>query len=113
MNKKMHIATVALFAAAVSFAQEVTPESEAPIAFATESAEVAQGEISSDAAAEMNKDVTTHVKTTARSKVKDDIKAYCKERGITIGEVTPKDAIYIEGVERVAANVSFHCNFWK
>jgi hypothetical protein len=106
MNMKMHIAVAAISAIAASFAQEAAPESDASIASATVGVEVAASEISSDDAAVMNKNVTTHVKTTARSKVKDDIKAYCKECGITIGEVTPKDAIYIEGVERVAANVA-------
>ena len=61
--------------------------------------------ISEVAAAEVNKAVTSHVKTTAKSVVAKDIEDYCRECGITIGEVTPKGAIYLQGVERVAANV--------
>lgn len=61
--------------------------------------------ISTEAVAEMNKAVTTHVKVSAKSIVAKDIKAYCDEMGITIGEVTKSDAIYLSGVERVAQRV--------
>ena len=74
----------ALFAASAVFAQE---KGVAPIP--------------AEAASEMNKAVTTHVKTTAKAIVAKDIKAYCDEMGITIGAVTPTDAIYLKGVERV------------
>lgn len=65
-----------------------------------------EGTISESAAVEVNKAVTTHVKPTAKGIVKKDIREYCQETGITIGEVTPTGAIYLEGVERVAANVA-------
>ena len=57
--------------------------------------------IAPETVAEVNKAVTTHVKTTAKSIVGKDIDEYCKEMGITIGAVTPTDAIYLKGVERV------------
>ena len=57
--------------------------------------------ISAEAAAEMNKAVTTRVKPSAKGIVAKDIKAYCDEMGITIGAVTKTDAIYLKGVERV------------
>lgn len=63
--------------------------------------EAAPEPVPAEAATEMNKAVTTHVKVSAKSIVSKDIDAYCKEMGITIGAVTPKDAIYLKGLERV------------
>lgn len=62
---------------------------------------VAPAAIPEGTVAEVNKALTTHVKVSAKSIVSKDIDAYCKEMGITIGEVTPKDAIYLKGIERV------------
>ena len=61
--------------------------------------------VSAEAAAEVNKTVTTHVKKiSAKGRVAEDIAAYCKEVGISIGEVRPDGALYLSGVERVTAN---------
>lgn len=85
--EKIRITAIALVAVTTAFAQEKqTP-----------------GQIQPAAAAEVNKAVTTHVKTTAKSKVKADIDAYCKEAGITIGAVRPDGALYLSGIERVNA----------
>ena len=62
---------------------------------------VAPAAIPEGTVAEVNKALTTHVKVSAKSIVSKDIDAYCKEMGITIGEETPKDAIYLKGIERV------------
>lgn len=71
-------------------------------------AQVAQptAPVDSVSAAEVNKAVTTHVKTTAKSMVAADIQAYCKDAGITIGAVRPDGALYISGIERVNANAN-------
>ncbi len=96
---KTKVIAVAVLLAGISlFAQDSVPAPAAPEA-AIASAEAAK--VQSDAAAEVNKAVSTHVKVSAKSLVADEIKAYCEEVGITIGEVTPKDAIYLKGVERV------------
>ena len=61
--------------------------------------------VSAEAAAEVNKTVTPHVKKiSAKGRVAEDIAAYCKEVGISIGEVRPDGALYLSGVERVTAN---------
>ena len=61
--------------------------------------------VSAEAAAEVNKAVTTHVKKiSAKGRVAEDIAAYCKEMGISIGEVRPDGALYLSGIERVTAN---------
>ena len=58
-----------------------------------------------EAAAEVNKVVTTRAKkTTAKSRVAEDMRAYCKEAGIVLGAVRQDGALYISGVERVNAN---------
>ena len=41
---------------------------------------------------------------SAKGRVAEDIAAYCKEMGISIGEVRPDGALYLSGVERVTAN---------
>ena len=85
-----------MLVASVAFAQEAaagkTAEAPAPIP--------------AEAAAEVNKAVTTHVKASAKSIVAKDIKAYCDEMGIAIGTVTKTDAIYLSGVERVNQRVA-------
>ena len=85
---RIHVALVALVAASVAVAQE-QQSSEA---------------IPAEAASEVNKAVTTHVKTSAKSKVATDIAAYCKDMNITIGAVRPDGTLYLSGVERVNAN---------
>lgn len=90
-----------LAGSAALFAQEsaiVPPAAAGETAPAAASAPAA---IPEGTASEVNKAVTTHVKVSAKSIVSKDIDAYCKEMGITIGEVTPKDAIYLKGIERV------------
>ncbi len=62
--------------------------------------------VPAEVATEMNKAVTTHVPATAQGIVRKDMAEYCKEVGITIGEVTPKGAIYLEGLKRVEANAA-------
>ena len=95
-------ALAALMAPAVVFAQQVPAPAAAPApAPAPAPASGAAAVLPPEAVAEVNKAVTTHVKVSAKSVVKKDIEAYCKEAGIEIGVVTPKDAIYLEGVERV------------
>ena len=111
--KKIAIAGVVFAAGVMTLpAQEtnVTATQEAGVTATPETNVTATPEtnvtaISEVAAAEVNKAVAVHVRTTAKSIVKKDIEDYCKECGITIGEVTPKGSIYLQGVERVAANV--------
>lgn len=64
--------------------------------------------VSAEAAEEINKAVTTHVKVSAKSKVSDDIKAYCNEATpkIVIGAPRQDGSVYLSGVERVTANAS-------
>ena len=78
---------------AVMFAQE-----------ATSVQTVTPAIVPAESAASMNKDVTTHVAPTAKSIVAADINAYCRERGITIGEVTPQGSIYLKGLRCVDVN---------
>ena len=87
--KKAIVAAASILAAAAAIAQESqTPEPVSP-----------------EAAAEVNKAVTTHVKkVSAKGRVAEDIAAYCKEAGVSIGAVRPDGALYLSGVERVAAN---------
>ena len=91
------------FAAFATFAQEIAPvaPAPAPAAPAVSQSVGTPASIPAEAVSEVNKAVTTHVKPTAKSIVAKDIKAYCDEMGITIGAVTPTDAIYLKGVERV------------
>lgn len=84
---KYSTTVLALVAAVTGFAQDKRPSAQ----------------IETSAAAEINKTVTTHVKTTAKSKVRDDIDAYCRESNITIGNVRPDGALYLSGIERVNA----------
>ena len=90
---KVTIVAAALVASSVVFAQEqaAVPES-----------------VSAESAAEINNAVTTHVKVSAKSKVSDDIKAYCNEAKpkIVIGAPRPDGSVYLSGVERVMANAS-------
>lgn len=105
---KIQTLIAAALAASAVFAQEAAPAAPASAAAPAPAAgQIAEtpAPIPAEAVTEMNKAVTTHVKPTAKSIVIDDIKAYCKEMGITIGETTDKDAIYLSGVERVQANV--------
>lgn len=88
------LAVALLMAPAFVFAQNAAP---APAAPAPAQAAV----VPADVATEMNKQVTTHVPATAQGIVRKDMAEYCKEAGITIGEVTPKGAIYLEGLKRV------------
>lgn len=88
--KKIQVTIVAIGVATCALAQE----------------NQAQSKIPSEVAAEMNKVVATHVKTTAKSKVRADIEEYCKESGITIGKIQPNGALYLSGIERVSANVT-------
>ncbi len=99
--KKTLFAMTALSAFAL-VAQEATPVASAAPESAPAASE-APAPVKAEAAAEINKAVTTHVKPSAKSIVREDMAAYCKEAGITIGEVTPTDAIYIDGLERVLA----------
>ncbi len=93
MNTKsaMCITLVALVSPAALIAQEQQPDM----------GEVVQAE----AAAEVNKAVTTRAKkVTAKSRVEEDIRAYCTDAGIVLGAVRPDGALYISGIERVNAN---------
>lgn len=100
---KIQLLVVSAITASIPlFAQEVATSAVAPAE--------APAAIQPEAVAEVNKAVTTHVKPTAKGIVAKDIDEYCKEVGITIGEVTKTDAIYLKGVERVtvpAANPNF------
>ncbi|MBO7685972.1 MAG: hypothetical protein J6V72_06305 [Kiritimatiellae bacterium] len=97
--KIQFLVAAALTASIPLFAQEAAPA--APAAPAAAEAASQPTAIAPETVAEVNKAVTTHVKTTAKSIVGKDIDEYCKEMGITIGAVTPTDAIYLKGVERV------------
>ncbi len=88
------LALAVLMAPAFVFAQEA----------AAVAAPAAEAALPAEIATEMNKAVTTHVAPTAQSIVRKDIEDYCREAGITIGEVTPKGAIYLSGLKRVEVN---------
>lgn len=100
---KLKVIAVSVLASGISlFAQNAAPAAEAaPASTVNVSEAEKEAEVQTDAAKEVNKAVSTHVKMSAKGIVAKDIDAYCKEVGITIGEVTPKDAIYLKGVERV------------
>ena len=106
MNFKIKALAVAACALpAFVIAQNAAPLAD-PAAPAPAPAAAAPAQIPATVATEMNKAVTTHVPTTAQGIVRKDMEAYCKEAGITIGEVTPKGAIYLEGLKRVEVNVA-------
>ena len=87
--KKVIATAVSILAATAAIAQE--GQAPAPVP--------------AEAAAEVNKAVTTHVKKiSAKGRVAEDIAAYCKETGISIGAARPDGAVYLSGVERVVAN---------
>ena len=87
--KKAIAAAVSILAATATIAQE--GQAPAPVP--------------AEAAAEVNKAVTTHVKKiSAKGRVAEDIAAYCKETGISIGAARSDGALYLSGVERVVAN---------
>lgn len=104
-------------AASATFAQEIAPAPvpapvPVPAPAPAESGNVAiAGNVSAttpipaETAREFNKAATTHVKTSAKGRVDNDIDAWCKEMKITLGYVKGKDSFYIKGVERVTANV--------
>ncbi len=85
------LALATLMAPGFVFAQAAASAATAP----------APAAVSAEAVQEVNKAVTTHVKMSAKGIVAKDMDEYCREMGITIGAVTPKDAIYLKGVERV------------
>ncbi|MGN0846998.1 MAG: DUF6844 domain-containing protein [Kiritimatiellia bacterium] len=88
------LAVAVLVTPIFAFAQDAAPATPAE----------APQTVPAEVATEMNKAVTTHVAPTAQSIVRKDMEDYCKEVGITIGEVTPKGAIYLSGLKRVEVN---------
>ncbi|MBQ3809057.1 MAG: hypothetical protein II840_14000 [Kiritimatiellae bacterium] len=95
---KLQICAVSIVAASiVVFAQDSATTSAAEVSVTTP---IPAGTVS-----DVNKAATTHVKVSAKSRVDNDIDAWCKEMNITLGFVKGKNSFYIKGVERVTANV--------
>lgn len=100
------LALAVLMAPAFVLAQDAAAPAAVPAAAAATQAApaAAPATIPAEASTALNKAATTHVPLTARSIVEKDIDAFCKEAGITLGEVTPKGAIYLKGLKRVEVN---------
>ena len=95
---KLQICAVSIVAVSiVVFAQDSATTSAAEVSVTTP---IPAGTVS-----DVNKAATTHVKVSAKSRVDNDIDAWCKEMNITLGFVKGKNSFYIKGVERVTANV--------
>lgn len=107
MNFTLKALSVAvLMTPAFLFAQEASPLK--PVAAPQQPAAAAPqpAVLPPTVATEMNKAVTTHVPVSAKAIVQKDIEDYCEETKITLGEVTPKGAIYLKGLKRVEVNVA-------
>lgn len=90
-------AVVAALAAEPLTAQELSAE-EAPAAASTP--------VSTEAVNEINAVAKVHAKgPSAKSRVDQDIDAWCKEAKVSLGFVKGKGSFYLKGVERVLDNV--------